>query len=171
VGYISWKIIATRSKKVCAHATRTRPNEFCRRATKACHNPAINLQIARSYLMVSDPLVAKRTWGDVIKAVISTKQGATRQRWERAAKDKALQAVLALRIIETQAEQFLDALSRGTVSTNVFLRKLHNFALGMNWLPAPIIPTRQWPAIRYQEKRGIRWRGLTSAATPFLKSR
>jgi hypothetical protein len=40
-------------------------------------------------------------------------------------------------IIETQAENLFQALKAGTVSTNVHLRKLHNFCLGMNWLPWP----------------------------------
>jgi len=32
---------------------------------------------------------------------------------------------------------------------------LHNFCLDMNWLPWPIIPKRQWPQIKFKEKRGI----------------
>ena len=43
----------------------------------------------------------------------------------------------------------------GTVSTNVFLRKLHNFCQDRNWLPWPIIPKRQWPAVHYGIKRAI----------------
>jgi integrase len=43
----------------------------------------------------------------------------------------------------------------GTVSTNVFLRRLHNFCVDMNWLPWPLIPKRQWPAVHYKEKRAI----------------
>ncbi len=48
-------------------------------------------------------------------------------------------------------------LHAGTVSTNVNLRKLHNYCLDMGWLPWPIIPKRQWPAVRYGEKRAIRF--------------
>jgi len=32
---------------------------------------------------------------------------------------------------------------------------MHNFALDMNWLPASVIPKRQWPAVHYKEKRAI----------------
>ncbi len=60
-------------------------------------------------------------------------------------------------LIETKAETLLEAIRRGTVSTNVHLRKLHNYGLDMGWLPWPIIPKRQWPAIRYAEKRAIRF--------------
>jgi integrase len=41
------------------------------------------------------------------------------------------------------------------VCTNIFLRRLHNFALDMTWLPAPIIVRRQWPQIHFKEKRGL----------------
>ncbi len=43
----------------------------------------------------------------------------------------------------------------GTVSTNVHLRKLHNFCLSMNWLPWPLIPKRLWPEVKYKAKRAI----------------
>jgi len=58
-------------------------------------------------------------------------------------------------IIETPAELLLKVLQTGTVSTNVFLRRLHNFCVDMNWLPWPLIPKRQWPAVRFKDKRAI----------------
>jgi integrase len=117
--------------------------------------PAISLQIARGYLMASDPLIVKRTWQHVMNEIVKTKQGPTRVRWETAIKDKAFDAIRELVLLETQAEHLLNAMERGTVSTNVHLRKLHNFCLDMNWLPWPIIPKRQWPAVKFKEKRAI----------------
>lgn len=43
----------------------------------------------------------------------------------------------------------------GSVSTNVFLRRVHNFALDMGWLPWPLIPKKHWPKISFREKRAI----------------
>jgi len=117
--------------------------------------PAISLQIARGYLMASDPLTVKRTWQHVMDEIVKTKHGPTRVRWETAIKDKAFDAIRELVLLETQAEHLLTAVERGTVSTNVHLRKLHNFCLDMNWLPWPIIPKRQWPAVKFKEKRAI----------------
>ena len=37
----------------------------------------------------------------------------------------------------------------------MYLRRLHNFCLDMSWLPWPLIPKRQWPAVRFKEKRAI----------------
>lgn len=57
--------------------------------------------------------------------------------------------------METQSADFLRVLENGTVSTNVFLRRFHNFALGMNWLPEPILARKLWPKVRHAEKRAI----------------
>jgi integrase len=43
----------------------------------------------------------------------------------------------------------------GTVSTNVFLRRVHNFALDMGWLPWPVIPKKHWPQVKFRDKRAI----------------
>jgi guanylate kinase len=39
---------------------------------EAYQQPAINLQIARAYLMVSDPLIVKRTWQHVMDEIVKT---------------------------------------------------------------------------------------------------
>ncbi|HEY3852941.1 MAG TPA: hypothetical protein VGO67_00950 [Verrucomicrobiae bacterium] len=49
----------------------------------------------------------------------------------------------------------MKVLQMGTVSTNVYLRRLHNFCVDMNWLPWPLIPKRQWPAVRFKDQRAI----------------
>jgi len=56
---------------------------------------------------------------------------------------------------ETQAEHFLKVLQNGSVSTNLYLRRIHNFALDMSWLPWPVLPKKRWPAIKFKEKRAI----------------
>ena len=57
-------------------------------------------------------------------------------------------------IIDTTGELMLKVLQSGTVSTNVFLRRLHNFCLDMNWLAWPLVPKRQWPAHALQGQAG-----------------
>ena len=85
------------------------------------------------------------------------KKGNTRQRWLTAIKDKALDSVRRLVVLETQAEHFLKVLEKGSVCTNIYLRRIHNFALDMNWLPWPVLPKKRWPVIKFKEKRGITW--------------
>ncbi len=83
------------------------------------------------------------------------KSGNTKKRWDVAVKNPAFESFRNLPLIKTQAEHFLEALHKGTVSTNVFLRRIHNFALDMDWIPKSIIPKRQWPVVHYREKRAI----------------
>src|ERR1017187_5730678 len=112
--------------------------------------PVLNLQIAKAYLAGSDTGMTTRTWQNAIESLIGTKQGANQHRWKTAAKDKAFITLLLPQvIIETKAETILKVLQMGTVSTNVYLRRLHNFCVDMNWLPWPLVPKRQWPAVEF----------------------
>ena len=122
---------------------------------QAERQPVLNLQIAKAYLAGTDNGITTRTWQHAIEALTNTKQDANRERWLRVAKDKALAPLLPHVIIETQGELLLRVLQTGKVSTNVYLRRLHNFCVDMNWLPWPLVPKRQWPAVHYKEKRAI----------------
>lgn len=115
----------------------------------------INLQIARAYLLASDPGTATRVWQRVMDEMARLKAGATRARWERAMRETPFDLIRSRPLIETRSENFLAVLQAGTISTNVFLRRLHNFALDMNWLPIPVLPRKQWPSVRFGEKRAI----------------
>jgi integrase len=124
---------------------------------QAERQPILNLQIAKAYLAGSDNGITTRTWQHAIEALTNTKQDANKERWLRVVKDRALMPLLPQVIIETKGESLLKALHIGTVSTNVYLRRLHNFCVDVNWLPWPSIPKRQWPAVRFKDKRAITW--------------
>ena len=130
-------------------------NRLLMAMNEAGKQPAMNLSLARVYLRHSDPMVTIRTWQNVLEEIIGHKTGPTQTRWKSAAKDRAFVPLLHRILIETQAEHLLAVLRTGTVSTNAFLRKVHNFALDMNWLPATVIPRPQWPANHSKEKRAI----------------
>jgi len=124
---------------------------------EACQQPAVNLQIAQVYLQHSDQEFGRRTWQFVMEEMCRTKSGDNQKRWNTAIKDKAFDLIRHRLLIQTLPEQFLEVLRQGKVSTNVFLRRIHNFALDMNWLPHSVIPKRQWPKVHYKEKRAITW--------------
>jgi integrase len=122
---------------------------------EAHRQPLLNLQIARAYMLAGDPAMVTRNWQVVMDKMIQTKSGPTRYRWIMACKDAAFDTLRALKLIDTRAEHFIDVLKEGTVSTNVYLRRLHNFALDTNWLLLPALAKNQWPRPRYRPKRGI----------------
>ena len=96
---------------------------------ESMRQPQINLQIAKAYLSGTDSGVTTRTWHSAIEALTNTKQGENKERWLRVAKDRALVTLLPQIIIETKGETLLKVLQTGTISTNVFLRRLHNFCV------------------------------------------
>lgn len=123
---------------------------------EAHHQPMINLQIARAYLSAAEPAFLARTWQTVMDSAGEGKRGnTTKARWTRAVAEKPFDRIRHLKLVETKAEQLLEVMKTGTVSTKIFMRRLHNFALDMNWLLAPIIPRKQWPKIKFREKRAI----------------
>jgi integrase len=122
---------------------------------KTCHY-IMRISVARVYWRAGDPEAAKRTWQDVMNEVPKFKTGDTHRRWLVAIKDKAFDSLRKLVVLETKAEHFLKVLEEGTVSTNIYLRRIHNFALDMTWLPWPVLPKKRWPAVTFKAKRGIR---------------
>jgi hypothetical protein len=122
---------------------------------EAGHQSAMNLSLAKIYLRHSDPLVASRTWQTVTDEIIRIKTGENQIRWQVMAKSKWFDPLRHHRLIETQAEHLLHVLQCGKVAINVYLRRMHNFAIDMNWLPASVLPKRQWPPVKFKDKRAI----------------
>ena len=58
-------------------------------------------------------------------------------------------------VVTTLPEDFLAVLRAGTVSTNVYLRRLQNHCLDLGWLPVPVLPKKKFPKIKHKEQRGI----------------
>ncbi len=138
---------------------RATAEEIVRGHKAAVEKPNFAYRVALAYLGETDPDAQTRTWLDVIDAYIKrSAPGPTRNRLETAKKDKALQKILKLNVLQDRPRQaglFFEALNSGRISTNVFLRRFHNFALDMGWIASPIIPRRQWPKVRYATKKAI----------------
>jgi hypothetical protein len=122
----------------------------------------INSWAAKPRELITEPSVKRylrpiaREWAR-IRVFEKLKRGETQQRWVRASKDQALELILDLKVFETQPDHFLLVLDRGPVATNVFLQRIHNFALDIRWLPWPVLPKRQRPKVEYGVKRAITW--------------
>ena len=147
----------TQSKKQESLHTKNRADavSVLNARNESTRQPQLNLQIAKAYLSGTDSSVNTRTWQSAIESLTNSKSGANQHRWRIAARDKAFAPLLPRVIIETPGELLLNVIQAGTVSTNVYLRRLHNFCVDMNWLPWPLVPKRQWPALKFKEKRAI----------------
>ena len=77
------------------------------------------------------------------------------RRLETDVKEKAFDSIRDLQMIERRAEHFLRVLEQGKLSTNNCLRRFHNSAIDVGWLPWLVLLKRQWPPIHYKEKRAV----------------
>ncbi|MEM1223627.1 MAG: tyrosine-type recombinase/integrase, partial [Verrucomicrobiota bacterium] len=128
---------------------------------QAAKQPALNVAMARAYLSGKSPELAKRSWQDVMDAkendYKSDGQASTLKRWQKVCRSEPFQIIRSLPLIETEGEHFRKVLrhTKAGTSTNVWLRILHNYALDMGWLLAPVIAKKVWPKIQYKERRAI----------------
>lgn len=123
---------------------------------EAARQPAINRAIAHAYLRAADPKMITRTWQDVMNAVLEQKRGETLRRWQTAVKDHAFDCIRQRTLLDTTTEELIKLVNRGTVSTNVYMRRLHNFSLDMDWLMKSIVPKRQWPRVVHHHGKAIK---------------
>ena len=119
--------------------------------------PVLNLQIARAYLTASDPAVASRTWQTVMDQMQTHGKDSSQVRYVRAMKSKSFDGLRDKRLIETNAADFLAVLNGAGVSVSHFLKRLHNFALGLGWIAVPVLAPKLWPRPEYKPKRAITW--------------
>jgi integrase len=122
---------------------------------QAIRESAMNLQKAQIYLQHGDPALASRTRQDVMTQMLSMRTGENQARWDRGIREKAFDLLRHRKLTETNGEHLLATMKAGSVSTNIYLRRIHNFALNMHWLPWPVLPKALWPKLQHREKRAI----------------
>ncbi len=90
---------------------------------QAIQNAHINRRIGMAYLSTADPMLTKRVWQDVMDDIVQDKQGPTLHRWKTAIKDSAFDPIRKQVVVTTATDDFMGVLRKGTISTNVFLRR------------------------------------------------
>jgi integrase len=123
---------------------------------EAVRQPNLNLQLARTYLSASDGEAFTRTWQHVMDEMSSHGKAPTKKRCASAMKSKDFDPIRCLALIQTKPTDFLAILEDCRVSVIHYLRRLHNLAFGLGWIPAPVLYPKQWPVPKYGEKRGIK---------------
>jgi len=122
---------------------------------EAAGSPLLGVTLAKAYLSGSDPALAKRTWRLVMEEFCKHGKESSRQRRLRAINAPVFNSIRERKIFETRADDLRAVLADDKPSTNHFLRCLHNLAIGLGWLPWPIIPPKLWPEMKCRKKRGI----------------
>ena len=114
--------------------------------------------MARVYLSAQSPEFVSRTWGHPIELVAQGYEGATAVRWRKFAVSAPLKVIINLPLYQTEAVHFLAILDhkKAGVSTNVWLRILHNRAIDLGWLLTPVLSKKIWPKVKYKARRAIK---------------
>ena len=149
--------VATRKQESLKTKNRAEAAGLRTARNQASAHPTLNLALARTYLLGRSPELVSRTWADVIADVEKGYHGATLDRWQRFGKSAPLHSLLKIPLIETEASHLLAVLRhpRAGTSTNVWLRRLHHYAMDLGWLFAPVLARKAWPQVRYKMRRGI----------------
>jgi integrase len=124
---------------------------------QATEQPYMNVSMAKVYLSAQSPEFLTRTWGTVLDHLAQSYEGATAVRWKKFAKSEPLKLLVNLPLYQTEGVHFLAILNhhKAGVSTNVWLRILHNRALDLGWQLTPVLNRKLWPKVKYKARRAI----------------
>jgi hypothetical protein len=147
----------TKSNARTSLATRNRreAEQLINAKNVAVEQPGLNLALARTHLAGADPQLALRKWKDVMEEFCRRGKPQTQAHRRRQLGRPIFDSLRDRRIVETTATDFLALLNSGLAFVNANLRCLHNLALGLGWLPWPVLHAKVWPAQRPKPKRGI----------------
>src|SRR6266446_3492672 len=146
----------TSKKQGTLRTTDRREAERVLNAMNESHRePTLNLNLARAYLAAHDPKMAQRTWQAVMDEMATHGIPTTQQRCARGFRSKAYHPIRNKPLVQTTGEDLLAIIHANGNCVAHYLRRLHNLALDLGWLPWPILAKRAWPKIHSQSKRAI----------------
>jgi len=91
---------------------------------------SFNQIIVKTCLTTQDSLLSKRTWQTVMEQMQTHGKDASKTRCSRAMRSKAFDRLRSVKLVETNAEDFLTILNGAKISVAHYLKRLHNLALG-----------------------------------------
>ncbi|MDD5261323.1 MAG: tyrosine-type recombinase/integrase [Methylacidiphilales bacterium] len=115
------------------------------------------MAMAKTYLQGKSPEFLTRTWAFVIQEIAHNYCGPTLERWLRVTRSKPFDVIRNLPLVDTDSSHFIQVLRhpRAGTSTNLWLRRLHNFTMDMGWLLMPVLPKAGWPKIKHKTRYAI----------------
>lgn len=117
--------------------------------------PSINLKMAQAYLVVHNPKMLTRTWTDVMEQMCRRGKPSSQLRCRRVFRSDHFDSIRDKVLVQTTADDLLTILNTSGNSISHYLRRLHNFALDLHWLPWPALPKAGWPRIKTKKFRAI----------------
>jgi hypothetical protein len=124
---------------------------------QAIEQPHLNVAMARVYLSCQSPEMLARTWNDVFEDMELSYHGPTLKRWRSQMRCAPFQLLRRLKLLGTDGTHFLAVLRhpRAGSSAHKWLRIVHNRALDLGWLLAPVLARKLWPKLLTKRGKAI----------------
>jgi hypothetical protein len=124
------------SKQATLRTSDRREAERLLNAMNESHRePTLNLNLARAYLAAHDPNMAKRTWQAVMDEMATHGILTTQERCARGFRSKAYDPIRNKPLVQTTGADLLAIIHANGNCVAHYLRRLHNLALDLGWLP------------------------------------
>ena len=154
-GVFYWQANDSKKQGTLRTSDRREAERLLNAMNESHREPTLNLNLARAYLAAHDPKMAKRTWQAVMDEIATHGIPTTQTRCARGFRSKAYNPIRDKALVQTTGEDLLAVIHANGNCVAHYLRRLHNLALDLGWLPWSILAKRAWPKIRSQSKRAI----------------
>lgn len=109
------------------------------------------------YLSAKSPELMERTWADVIARYAQGGPPESVDRKTRAFRSQPFARLLKAKLIDTEADH-LFAVPEHKKAGNAahhYMRRIHNYAVHLGWLLAPVMADAAWPPVRKKHYEAI----------------
>jgi integrase len=154
-GVFYWQANDSKKQGSLRTADRRDAERLLNAMNESHREPTLNLNLARAYLAAHDPKMSQRTWQAVMDEMATHGIPTTQERCARGFRSKAYDAIRDKPLVQTTGEDLLSVVHVNGNCVAHYLRRLHNLALDLGWLPWPILAKRAWPKIQSESKRAI----------------
>ena len=145
----------TRERKSLATTDRQEARRIIQAKNESTGRPTFGFALAKAYIAAYDQSLVERTWQFVMDEYCSRGQPQTQELRRRKLKHKTFKHLRQKRLIETTSEDFVSVMRVRSVFVHGVLRNLQNLAVGMGWLPWPVLAPKLWPKLTSAPKRAI----------------
>jgi hypothetical protein len=145
----------TRERKSLGTSNRAEAQKIIQAKNESTNRPALGLSLAKAYIAAYDQTLVTRTWRFVMDEYCSRGQVQTQELRQRKLKHHAFDRLRDKCLIETTSQDFMEVLRVRNIFVHSVLKNLHNLAVGMGWLPWPVLAPKLWPKLEHATKRGI----------------
>jgi integrase len=154
-GVFYWQNNSSKKQGTLRTSDRREAERLLNAMNESHRQPTINLNLARAYLAAHDPKMAQRTWQAVMDEMATHGIPTTQERCARGFRSKAYDPIRNKPLVQTTGADLLAIIHANGNCVAHYLRRLHNLAVDLGWLPWPVLAKRAWPKIRSQSKRAI----------------